>query len=118
MKLGAISANTCPECHGILVRIREHSIVRYRCHTGHAYSLETLLAAVNEEIDATLWAALRAIEERILLLGEMADLAHARDELAPEKKLRERAAETGQRAQVIRELVLDHSVEDAASEAS
>ena len=48
MKLGAISANTCPECHGILVRIREHSIVRYRCHTGHAYSLETLLAAVNE----------------------------------------------------------------------
>lgn len=116
MKLGAISSNTCPECHGVLVRIREDSIVRYRCHTGHAFSLETLLAAVNEEIDVTLWATLRAIEERILLLEEMADLARARDELAPERQLRERAAATGGRAQVIRELVLDHSVENAAGE--
>jgi two-component system, chemotaxis family, protein-glutamate methylesterase/glutaminase len=116
MQLGAVSANTCPECHGVLVRIRESSLVRYRCHTGHAFSLETLLAAVNEGIDATLWAALRAIEERILLLEEMADLAHSRDELGPEKHLRERAAATGRRAQVIRQLVLEHSVKDAASE--
>jgi two-component system, chemotaxis family, protein-glutamate methylesterase/glutaminase len=43
MAMGQISSNTCPECHGVLVRIREGSITRFRCHTGHAFSLQTLL---------------------------------------------------------------------------
>ena len=42
--LGDASPNACPECHGSLVEIREGPIVRYRCHTGHSYSLRTLLA--------------------------------------------------------------------------
>lgn len=42
MELEAISPNTCPECHGVLVKIKEGPIVRYRCHTGHAFSLQTL----------------------------------------------------------------------------
>jgi two-component system chemotaxis response regulator CheB len=109
MQLGAVSSNTCPECHGVLVRIRESSIVRYRCHTGHAYSLETLLAEVSEKIDQTLWAALRAIEERILLLEEMAELACSRAESSSETRLLEIAAATARRAQVIRDLVLEHT---------
>src|SRR5207247_9079505 len=71
MKLGPISPNTCPECHGVLVKIQQGSILRFRCHTGHSFSIESLLADVNQEIDTTLWSAVRAIEERILLLEEM-----------------------------------------------
>jgi hypothetical protein len=41
-----------PACgHGVLVKIREGSISRYRCHTGHAFSLKTLLVDVDDAID-------------------------------------------------------------------
>ena len=72
MKLGHSSAYTCPECHRVLVRIAEGRIVRYRCHSGHAYSVSTLLTEIAGSIDRGLWEAIRASEERSLLLREMA----------------------------------------------
>jgi two-component system, chemotaxis family, protein-glutamate methylesterase/glutaminase len=110
MQLGPVSPNTCPECHGVLVRIQEGAIVRYRCHTGHAFSLQTLLAEVNEEIDATLWGAVRAIEERILLLREMEQLARKQQDRATAQQCTELAEATGQQVQRIRELVLNHTL--------
>jgi two-component system chemotaxis response regulator CheB len=72
MKLGHSSAYTCPECHRVLVRIAEGRIVRYRCHSGHAHSVSTLLTEIAGSIDRGLWEAIRASEERSLLLREMA----------------------------------------------
>jgi two-component system, chemotaxis family, protein-glutamate methylesterase/glutaminase len=77
MTLGAISPYTCPECHGVLVQLRDSAPTRFRCHTGHAFSLNGLLAAVGESIDETLWGAVRVLEERLLLLQQMEE--HARD---------------------------------------
>ena len=71
LALGPISLNTCPTCHGVLMRIREGSILRYRCHTGHAFSLPILLAQLNEELADSLSAALRANDERLFLLQEL-----------------------------------------------
>jgi two-component system chemotaxis response regulator CheB len=68
LELGQPSHNSCPECHGSLAEIRDGSIVRYRCHTGHAYSLRTLLAETEVAIEKSLWNAVRAIEERSFLL--------------------------------------------------
>src|SRR5687768_635794 len=28
---------TCPDCHGVLMELKEGDRVRFRCHTGHAY---------------------------------------------------------------------------------
>lgn len=69
--IGKPSVFTCPDCHGALAEINEGPIVRFRCHTGHAFSPRTLLADVNEAIDHGLWDTLRAVEERILLLRRM-----------------------------------------------
>jgi two-component system chemotaxis response regulator CheB len=77
LELGQISPNTCPVCHGVLIQIEEGSITRYRCHTGHAFSIQTLFAQVNEEIDDTLVAAQRALNERILLLAQLERQARA-----------------------------------------
>ena len=71
LDLGRPSPNSCPECHGALVEIREGSIVRYRCHTGHAYSLRTLLGETEVAIEKSLWSTVRAIEERSFLLRTM-----------------------------------------------
>ena len=49
--------------------------MRFRCHTGHAFSLKALLAEVNESIDTGLRDTMRAIEERIMLLRHMAEIA-------------------------------------------
>jgi two-component system chemotaxis response regulator CheB len=75
MGLGAISPYTCPDCHGVLIQIEQGSIQRFRCHTGHSYSLQTLLAETNRAIQSQLWDTVRTIEERILLMRQLAHLA-------------------------------------------
>jgi two-component system chemotaxis response regulator CheB len=109
MDLGKVSKYTCPDCHGVLIQIEEGSIVRFRCHTGHAFSLQTLIAEVNEAIDTGLWDTLRAVEERVLLLHQMAELARSAGATKDADRLQAQAEETEQRLQPLRELVLDPS---------
>ena len=61
--LGVPSPYACPECHGVLLQLEQESRIRFRCHTGHAYSVESLLAAIRSATDDSLWTAIRAIEE-------------------------------------------------------
>jgi two-component system chemotaxis response regulator CheB len=107
MNLGKVSKYTCPDCHGVLVQIEEGSITRFRCHTGHAFSLQTLLAEVNESIDTGLWDTLRAIEERVMLLEQTAGLAEAAGRADDAHRCRSQAEEAKRRLKPIRELVLD-----------
>ena len=44
------------------------NLVRYRCHTGHAFTSAVLLAEQTTKIEETLWVALRMFEERRNLL--------------------------------------------------
>jgi two-component system chemotaxis response regulator CheB len=109
MELGAVSKYTCPDCHGVLVEIEEGSIVRFRCHTGHAFSQLTLLAEINESVDKGLWDTLRAIEERIMLLRQMEEHALAAGNDSEARRLMRLADHAERRVQPIRELVLDPS---------
>ena len=45
--------------------------LRYRCHTGHAFSSADLLASQSAKIEETLWTALRMFEERKNLMATM-----------------------------------------------
>lgn len=45
---------------------------RYKCHTGHAHTLNELLLKQSEALEETLWIALRSFEERKNLLDKMA----------------------------------------------
>ena len=107
MNLGAVSKYTCPDCHGVLVQIEEGPIVRFRCHTGHAFSLQTLIAEVNESIDTGLWDTLRAVEERVMLLHQMAGLARSAGAAQEADRLHAQASKTEERLQPLRDLVLD-----------
>jgi two-component system chemotaxis response regulator CheB len=60
LKLGEISPYTCPECHGVLARLREGNLLRFRCHTGHAFSGSALLASIGEQLEEKLWDAARS----------------------------------------------------------
>lgn len=78
LDLGMPSRYSCPECNGVLGRIDEGDLTRYRCHTGHAYTQEALLASIQHNSDETLAQTVTALEEGGMLLEEMA--ARARDE--------------------------------------
>jgi two-component system chemotaxis response regulator CheB len=62
----------CPGCGGVLWKVDEGEALRFRCHTGHAYTAATLLAEQTEKIEETMWVALRMFEERKNLLTTMA----------------------------------------------
>ncbi|KAA6440686.1 chemotaxis protein CheB [Dyadobacter flavalbus] len=73
ISMGTPSLLTCPECGGALNALTEGKITRYRCHTGHAYSSESLLEEVSETAEVKVWQAIRSLEERIMLLQKSAE---------------------------------------------
>lgn len=72
LELGEKTSYTCPECHGALAQIVEGRTARFRCHTGHAFSLNSLMSEVTKSIETSLWNSLRVIEESQLLMSHIA----------------------------------------------
>lgn len=61
----------CPDCAGVLWEVKNTNLLRYRCHTGHAFTSEVLLTQQSAKVEETLWVALRMFEERQNLLVTM-----------------------------------------------
>jgi two-component system, chemotaxis family, protein-glutamate methylesterase/glutaminase len=109
MNLGEITPYTCPECHGVLVALKQGGVPRFRCHTGHAYSLNNLLAEVTEYVEASLWGALRSIEESSMLLDHLT--SHFRSSNSDPKLaglFEAKSRETLRLADLVRKTVLEH----------
>lgn len=66
----APSEFTCPECGGTLWVEGEHPL-RLRCRVGHSYSTESFAVGKQDAIEAALWAAIVALEERADLSRRM-----------------------------------------------
>jgi two-component system, chemotaxis family, protein-glutamate methylesterase/glutaminase len=110
MSLGPTTPYTCPDCHGVLVRVDQGGIPRFRCHTGHAFGLDSLLAAMTDSVESALWSALRSVEESILLLREAAAREQNADAGtgAVDPRFERKVHEAEGRAAKIREVVLHH----------
>jgi len=67
--LGQQVPYNCPNCGGVLWEMDSATVPRYRCHTGHSFTLPALLDGQSEKIEETLWIALRMFEERKNLLN-------------------------------------------------
>jgi two-component system chemotaxis response regulator CheB len=108
LKWGDPSLYACPECHGVLLQLKEGNNVRFRCHTGHAYSVDTLLAEFTEKTEESLWSAIRSMEESVLLLRHLA--SHRRELKQDESAdaLLKKAKESQQRAELVRQTALNH----------
>jgi two-component system chemotaxis response regulator CheB len=63
-KLGTPSGFVCPSCHGALWELHEAELLRYRCHVGHAFSADSLLAELTCGIEDALYSAVRALREK------------------------------------------------------
>jgi two-component system, chemotaxis family, protein-glutamate methylesterase/glutaminase len=105
LDLGNLTALTCPECSGALVSIQEDKLIRYRCHTGHAYTANSLLVDVTKTVEESLWKSVRSLEEMVILLEQSArKFTEINDEQAS-RLFYEKARETRERAATTRELI-------------
>jgi two-component system chemotaxis response regulator CheB len=106
-RLGAPSVFTCPECHGTLLQLKENGRTRYRCHTGHAFSSDSLLSELTESVEETMWSAIRVIDESAMLMRHMAE--HVRESDAPAaERFMEKARDAERRSALVRQAVFDH----------
>jgi two-component system chemotaxis response regulator CheB len=106
MTLGAVSPFTCPECHGVLLRLKDGGVPRFRCHTGHAFSVATLLSEVTTSIEDSFWIAIRAIDEAIMLFKHMAKHALEMGDAKSAQLFEHKAAEAQSRSDAIRAVTL------------
>jgi two-component system chemotaxis response regulator CheB len=107
LRFGELSPFTCPECHGVLTMLREGKIVRFRCHTGHAFSADTLLTANSEEVEARLWDAVRASDESVILLNRLGEEFAKTGNTAAAEKCFDEAREAHERLRPLRQAAIE-----------
>jgi two-component system chemotaxis response regulator CheB len=73
-EIGDLAPIVCPSCGGSLFSIKGAQPERFRCHTGHAFTMDSLRCAQDEATEAALWTAIRALQEKETLMRRMADL--------------------------------------------
>jgi len=109
LQLGKASGLTCPDCGGSLFELTDARPVRYRCHTGHAYSPRSLEHAQGETVEAALWSSARALQEKEMLLRRLAAVARSSGRSAEAEVGERRADEVREQA-----LKLTRMIEDGA----
>ncbi len=113
---GRPSPYGCPECGGVLWELDDEG-TRFRCRTGHAYSIETLLSEQGRVLETALWTALRALEEQSATAHRVASRLAHRGERRAAMRFEERASRAAEQANVVREtLELVGAVESPETE--
>ncbi|WP_439519277.1 chemotaxis protein CheB [Hydrogenophaga sp.] len=79
--IGSPSGLSCPDCGGSLWEIKDQTLLRYRCHTGHAYSGLSLAHCQEETAEGSLRASIRALREREILLRRLAQVSRSQGDL-------------------------------------
>jgi two-component system chemotaxis response regulator CheB len=103
---GSPSGFVCPECGGALWEVEDGKMLSYRCHVGHRYNGDGLVAQQSEALESALWTALRTLEENAALNRRFAQRMRQRDANLVAKAFEERALDSEQRATTIRDVLL------------
>jgi two-component system, chemotaxis family, protein-glutamate methylesterase/glutaminase len=112
LRLGELSPFTCPECHGVLAMLREGRILRFRCHTGHAFSADALLTANGEGLEARLWDAVRAADEAVILLNRLGEEFARSGNTAAAQRCFDEAREAHERSRPVRDAAIGTDTPD------
>lgn len=111
-QLGEQTVFSCPDCGGVLFEIKNGQPARYKCHTGHTYSLNTLLAKKNKNMESSLWVALRILEERKKLLKQLVDKNAKRGFHRTVSDYSEKIDQLQQHVNTLKEVLFDTQTEE------
>ena len=98
-RLGKPSVYACPECQGVLWEVEDGGVPQFHCRVGHSFTIETLAAELQNGLEASLWAAVRSLEEHASIRRRIAE------------RLRRVSARMGERA----DRLADESEQHAAN---
>ncbi|MFY0542061.1 chemotaxis protein CheB [Nannocystis pusilla] len=109
---GPRSPFTCPECGGALWELADgDKLLRFRCHVGHGFTAEVLLAEQGSKLEGALWGALRALEENAALYRRQAERTGSAGLLALSRQYEQNAVEIEEYATTLRPLLNRTSVQ-------
>jgi two-component system, chemotaxis family, protein-glutamate methylesterase/glutaminase len=106
---------TCPDCGGVLFERDESGLERFECSVGHVFSIESLSSAQAEALENALWAAVRSLEDRAVLLRRLGRRAQSNGQNRSSDAFERQAAEALDRAATIRDAIQRAAAEDAVS---
>ena len=106
MEYGEPTRYTCPSCSGVLSKIEEGNTHRFRCHTGHGYSLASLLSEHRVHLEDRLWQGLMSLQESISLLNDAAERLRASGDEVGAQDFRAKVEEAKAHADTLRGLTL------------
>jgi len=71
--LGDETGLTCPDCGGAIYQQEDGHVVSFRCRVGHQYAADTFVVEQSKTVENSLWAGLRLLEERAVLMRRLAE---------------------------------------------
>jgi two-component system chemotaxis response regulator CheB len=104
-QIGEMVPQSCPSCGGPLWEISDSQKLRYRCHIGHAFTVQALAETQDTAVEEALWIALRTLEERERLLKRISEDHSQKGLSTMAEQYRQRAIEAAQHAENIRQLI-------------
>jgi two-component system chemotaxis response regulator CheB len=120
---GKPSPFSCPECGGVLWETQDGTLTHFRCRVGHAYSPLSLAAAHADNVEDTLWTALRSMEESASHSRQLVNYAEEQRQERNAAELRARAEEAERYATNLRAILaeirstfMNHSHQEDLSE--
>ena len=114
--IGKPSVYACPECHGALWEFDEEGILQFRCRVGHSFTSEGLLSEHDSDLEATLWAALRSLEENVSLRRRLARRMRHRKMAGMAERYDAKASVSEKHAATLRQVLTSESGPTAKQE--
>ncbi|SFM20641.1 chemotaxis protein CheB [Variovorax sp. OV329] len=113
LRIGTPSGLTCPDCGGALFELEGARPVRFRCHTGHAFSVSSLEQAQDDNTDQALRSGVRALQEKEILLRRLAAVARQTGQTSEAAAGEKRANEFRQQAAILTRLIEEEDFRSA-----
>ena len=107
LKQGELTPFTCPECHGVLVKLIKGNMMEFRCHTGHSFTASALLAGITEVTEETLTQSMRSAEESTMLMETIGKHFNKSGENKIGDIFLRKAKASAKKARVIHKLILE-----------
>jgi len=110
MHMGELTPFTCPECNGVLIQLVEGKLIRFRCHTGHAYTASALLGDLSRTVEDKLWQCMRGLEETSILLSKINEHFKKLGQHKAARIFASKAVTTREKARIIHDSIFHHQI--------